>query len=142
MKFNGNINLQYNKIKEMVVQSEENFPTIPVVGRVAFVKHKLYMCVALNATVPVWVPLTNKIDTFIHAQDSLSSVWTITHNLNTTIATLQIYDSTGSMIIPDSVRPISNNAMEVLLSTPITGKAVVLFGQLMPEAGIGILEPV
>ena len=125
----------------MVVKSEDNFPTTPIVGRVVFKGAKLYMCVAINNTIPVWLPLTNKIDTYVHTEAVAATTWTVTHNLNTTIPLLQIYNAAGEMLIPDSVTPTSNNIMEVTFNTAVDGTAVVLFGDLIPQSGIGLLEP-
>lgn len=139
MDIHGNINLKQNKMKQMVFQTETNFPSVPIIGRVVFKSQKLYMCVAINIGVPVWLPLTNKIDTYVHTQASTAQTWTITHNLNTTIPVLQIYDENDKMIIPNQVTPTSNNVMSVTLSAPMSGKAVVLFANLIPEAGIGVI---
>ena len=141
MDFHGNINLQQNLMQRMVVQSEDNFPVTPIVGRVVFKGAKLYMCVAINNTIPVWLPLTNKIDTYVHTEAVAATTWTVTHNLNTTIPLLQVYNAAGEMLIPDSVTPTSNNVMEVTFSAAVDGTAVVLFGDLMPQSGIGLLEP-
>jgi len=141
MDFHGNINLRQNQMQRMVVQSEDNFPVTPIIGRVVFKGAKLYMCVAINNLIPVWLPLTNKIDTYVHTEGSVATTWTITHNLNTTIPLLQIYNAAGEMLIPDSVTPTSNNIMEVTFNTAVDGTAIVLFGDLMPQSGIGLLEP-
>jgi len=141
MDFHGNINLRQNQMQRMVVQSEDNFPVTPIVGRVVFKGAKLYMCVAINNLIPVWLPLTNKIDTYVHTEAVAATTWTITHNLNTTVPLLQIYNAAGEMLIPDSVTPTSNNIMEVTFNTAIAGTAIVLFGDLMPQSGIGLLEP-
>jgi len=141
MDFHGNINLQQNKMQRMVVQSESNFPETPLVGRVVFKDQKLYMCVAINNTIPVWLPLTNKIDTFVHTEAVAATTWTVTHNLNTTIPLLQVYNAAGEMLIPDSVTPLSNNEMTVTFNTAMAGTAIVLFGELMPASGVGLLEP-
>lgn len=142
MDFHGNINLKQNKMQRMVVQSEANFPATPIVGRVVFKDQKLYMCVAINNTIPVWLPLTNKIDTYVHTEAVAASSWTVTHNLNTTIPLLQVYNAAGEMLIPDSVTPLSNNEMTITFSAAMDGTAIVLFGDLLPQSGVGLLEPI
>jgi hypothetical protein len=141
MDFHGNIDLLYNNINNMVFEQEPDFPQVPIVGRVVFKGQILYMCVALNSGVPIWIPLTNKISTYVHTQSVASSSWTITHNLNVVTPIIQVYDSAGSMLIPNTVTPNSNNEMVVDLGTANTGTVIVLFGSLMPTAGVGILEP-
>jgi len=139
MDFHGNINLKQNKMQQLVFQTETGFPASPVVGRVAFKDQRLYMCIALNGAIPVWLPMTNTIDTYIHAQSTAASTWTITHNLNTTAPIVQIYDSNNSMLIPNTVTNIDNNSMSVNLGAAATGNAVVMFGNLIPPSGVGLL---
>lgn len=140
MDFHGDINLQHNKLKKSVFQQESRFPDSPIVGRVLFKNQKLYMCVAINAnSTPIWVPLTNKIDTYIHTQVATQTTWNVVHKLHTTIPIVQIYDTSGSMLIPDNVEIINNDEIRITLSGQIGGTAVIMFSNIMPESGIGIL---
>ena len=141
MDFHGNIDLLQNNMQQLVWEGETDFPTSPLAGRVVFKDQALYICVAFNGSDPIWIPITNKIDLHEHDQSSTATTWTITHNLNVTAPILQIYDTSGKMLIPDSVVPTSNNVMEVTFNTAQAGTAVVLFGSLMPADGVGILEP-
>ena len=141
MDFHGNIDLLQNNMQQLVWEGETDFPTSPLAGRVVFKDQALYICVAFNGSDPIWIPITNKIDLHEHDQSSTATTWTITHNLNVTAPILQVYDTAGVMLIPDSVVPTSNNVMEVTFNTAQAGTAIVLFGSLMPAAGVGILEP-
>lgn len=141
MKFYGHIDLRENELQQTVFQTETQFPEVPKVGRIVFKDAKLYMCVALNGILPIWIPLTNTINTFLHDQTVASTTWTITHNLNTVSPLVQIYDENHLMIIPDSVEPLSNNAIRVTFSNNQKGTAILMFGDLIPDVGVGVLEP-
>jgi len=141
MDFYGEINLKQNAMQQMVVQTETNFPETPVVGRVVFKDAKLYMCVAINNLIPVWLPLTNKIDTYVHSEAVASTTWTVNHGMNTTIPLIQVYDEEGEMLIPESAIPLDNNNMTITFNVAVAGTAIVLFGDLIPQSGVGLLEP-
>jgi len=141
MDFYGEINLKQNAMQQMVVQTETNFPETPVVGRVVFKDAKLYMCVAINNLIPVWLPLTNKIDTYVHSEAVASTTWTVNHGMNTTIPLIQVYDEEGEMLIPESATPLDNNNMTITFNVAVSGTAIVLFGELIPQSGVGLLEP-
>lgn len=145
MDFYGDINLLNHELQKAVMQTETNFPESPKVGRLTFVGSRVYICVSLvggtGMNLPVWVPLTNEIDTYVHDQTSAATSWTVTHNLNTTSPLLQVYDDNNLMLIPDSVTPLNNNTMTVTFGTAISGRAVVMFGSVLQGAGVGVLEP-
>lgn len=56
-----------------------------------------------------------------------SQTWTITHNLNSENVIVQIFDSTKSVIIPDSIQITSANVVTATFSTAVTGTARVIF---------------
>jgi len=141
MKFYGDIDLRENELQQLVMQSETQFPEVPKVGRIVFKDAKLYMCVELNGVLPIWIPLTNTINTFLHDQTVASTVWTITHNLNTVSPLVQVYDENHLMLIPDSVEPLSNNAIRITFSNNQIGTAILMYGDLIPDSGVGVLEP-
>ena len=101
MDFYGNINMRENEMQKMLFQSEAQFPETPKVGRIVFKDKKLYMCVELNGILPIWIPLTNTVNTYVHTQSVSSTQWTVVHNLNVTSPLLQVYDADHKMIIPD-----------------------------------------
>jgi hypothetical protein len=140
MDVHGDIDLQHNKMHKMVFETETVFPKSPKVGRIIFKDQKLYMCAAINGdSFPIWIPLTNEIDTYIHTESSANTTWTVIHSMNTTSPIVQIYDSSDNMIIPDAVEIVSNNKITILLSNASAGKAVIMHGHFMPDSGIGIL---
>ena len=130
MKFHGNIDLLNNEMQQMVMQAETNFPDSPTAGRVIFKDKRVYICAEITGGLPVWVPLTNEIDSHMHNQDSSSDTWTVTHNLNTMSPLVQIYDSTHKMVIPDEITVVDNNSVSVTFGTAVIGRAIVMYGDI------------
>ena len=130
MDFQGHINLNNNELQQAVLQTETNFPANAKAGRMVFKDKRVYMCVELSGGLPIWVPLTNEINTYLHTQSSASITWTITHNLNTVTPIVQFYDSTNSMFFPASVDNTDNNTVTVTFGSATTGRAVVMYGSI------------
>jgi len=131
MDFYGHINLLNNEIQQAVMQSEVNFPVAEATpGRLIFKDKRVFICTEIDGSLPIWVPLTNEINTYMHTQASGSTTWTITHNLNTTLPLVQVYDSAHKQFIPDEVEVISNNVVQVTLASAITGRAIVMHGDI------------
>jgi len=128
MKHYGDVAMQASSA--LIMQAEASFPETATAGRVIFVDKRVWIAAELVTGSPVWVPLTNEISSHVHVQDSASTTWTITHNLNTTTPLVQIYDANYKMIIPDEITPTSNNVCTVTLGTAITGRATVMFGDV------------
>jgi hypothetical protein len=128
MKSFGHINMQQNELQETVFQVETNFPALPVPGRLVFKDQILYICIAISTGTPVWVPLTNEIDSYEHVQSSTSGQWTIYHGLNTTLPSVQVYGSDNRVVYPDDIEVVSNNIVKVYFTNASTGRAVVLTG--------------
>ena len=139
MDFYGDINLNDNEMQKMVFEAETQFPDSPTVGRVVFKGGVVYICAMLSGSLPIWVPLTNKIDTFIHDQTSTSASWAITHNLNTTNPLVQIYDDDLKMIIPEDVEVTSNDELTVTFGTAMAGRAIIMYGGI--DFSGGVIEP-
>lgn len=131
MKFHGDINLQQNEMQQMVVEVETNFPATPVPGRVVFKDKRLYICVEITNGLPFWVPLTNEINSYTHIQDSASVTWNVNHNMGTTTPLIQIYDENSSQIIPEEIIAVDANNSTVTLSSAATGRAVVMYGNIV-----------
>ncbi len=130
MKFYGHADLQKNQLQNAALQTVTQFPTAPVVGQIAFVNSIVYICIQNDPAPAIWVPLTREITAYTHSQESSSSVWSITHNLNTTSVSIQVFDQTNKVIIPDEIQTTGPNTAVVTLGTSIPGRAVVLSGHI------------
>jgi len=128
MKFYGHANLQQNELQNAVLPIQSAFPPNPKVGQVAFVNSIVYICVSLANSLPIWVPMTREITAFAYNQSSASNVWTIKHNLNSTVVQVQIFDELGYVVIPDEIQVLTPDTVQVTLSSASNGRAVVLTG--------------
>lgn len=101
-------------------------------GRLAFFNSRVWIAVELTTVsgqeIATWVPLTNEINAYVHAQASASTTWTINHNLQGGTPVVQIYDEQNQMVIPDEVEPTTANQVVVTFNAAVTGRAVVLTG--------------
>lgn len=128
MRSFGNLNMQQNKLQQMAIDTESNFPDSPVPGRFVFKDKILYLCADIIDGVPAWIPLTNEISTYVHFQNSSSTTWEIYHKLSTVTPAVQVYDSHNTMVIPDAIDVVDNTRVRVSFGTPVAGRAVVLTG--------------
>ena len=134
MKFYGHINLRDNEMQQMVLQTENELPSTPVVGRVAFQNKRVWICI--DAGVPVWVPLGVTTDTYVHTQSSSSDTWSVNHNLNANYPIVQVYDENGDMVIPGEVEIVDADNLTVSLNAASTGKVVVMYGDTSTYGGL------
>lgn len=56
-----------------------------------------------------------------------ASTWTITHNLNSSNAIIQIVDNNGYVVLPNEIRITSANVITVTFGTAQTGTARAIF---------------
>ena len=129
MKFYGNANLQKNQLQNPALEAVSTFPANPVVGSLIFKDDTVYICVNVQ-DYPVWVPLTREVETYIHNQSEASASWTITHNLNSDMVSIQIYDENSKMVIPSEIELTSKTVATVTLSAAMSGRAIVTTGSL------------
>lgn len=100
------------------------------VGRIAFVNSRLWIAVEILDGVVTWIALTDEINGYEFTQASNSSTWVITHNLATSFPVVQVYDSSNSVIIPESITVTDANTVTVTFTSAISGKAIVLSGDV------------
>lgn len=72
-----------------------------------------------------WQPIGIKQASYLHVQGVASSLWTVTHNFNTTDFAYFIYDSNHNLMIAD-IAIVDLNTIKIELSEAMTG-TVVLF---------------
>jgi hypothetical protein len=95
-----------------------------------FTNKRVYICVDIGSGFPVWVPMTNEVNTYTFQQSSAATTWTITHNLATTTPLVQIYDNTQKMLIPDEVTIVNSNSLTVTFGSALSGMAVIMYGDI------------
>lgn len=128
MKFYGEAHLQQNNLREAVIPLDTSFPASPKVGQIVFKDRILYICVEINANIPVWIPLTNEITAHTHIQNTSASSWVINHALNTSHVSVQVFDLFDRMVIPNDITVNSQSQVTVDFSSPAQGKVVVVTG--------------
>jgi hypothetical protein len=130
VKFFGNIDLNDNQIKQAVLGQENDFPANPQVGRIVFKNSRVFVAVNIDGLI-TWIPLTNVINTYLHTQPTAADTWNVSHNLNTTTPLVQVYEEgTNKMFIPDNITIVDNNNLTINMTTPVSGRAVVMSGEL------------
>ena len=72
-----------------------------------------------------WQPLGIKQASFLHTQGVASSVWTVTHNFNSTDFAYFVYDDNHHLVVAN-ITIIDSNTIQINLTQSITG-TVVLF---------------
>ena len=130
MKHYGHIDLNKNELQNAVIPLDTSFPTSPKVGQLVFKNQILYICVAYDGDLPVWVPLTNEINTYIHVQDTSSATWTVSHPLKSGSVQVQVFDTSNRMVIPNEITLTDKNTVTIEFGIAFTGKAILMIGNV------------
>lgn len=64
---------------------------------------------------------------FAWIQTDEATTWTVAHNRSTFRYLIQVFDTNGSVIYPDTITTIDSNTIEVTFTTPRAGHASVVF---------------
>lgn len=128
MKKYGNLEMLGNSINDFNIDPVSEWPTTAKQGRVINYNNRLYLCVSLSGAegLPVWIPLTVGLGTFIHNQTIASSFWVVSHGLNQRNPMVQIYDDQNDIVIPDQIESIDDNTLVIHFSMNMVGRAVIL----------------
>lgn len=105
-------------------KNETGFPENPRVGTILVKDNALYAYIQLG-DLETWYPFGSKTNSYIHVQGLASTTWTVEHNLNSGDLWYQVQDNNGE-IINAKVTVVDQNTITVTLTTPITGKVVVV----------------
>jgi hypothetical protein len=126
MDIHGNLDVQQNKILSSGVKEEASLPVEGFKkGRIAFVNKVLQVCVSILGT-PIWVPLTNTLNSFTYENNDGAMEWNITHNLATESFIHSIFDEYGENILPDSVKIIDANNVKVTFNRNQKGVCLIV----------------
>jgi hypothetical protein len=128
MRHYGHLNLSTNELQNAVLPIDTYFPTSPKVGQLVFKGKVLYICVEIQNDLPIWAPLTQEINTYVHNQNDAANSWVISHPLNSTIIQVQVFSSEGKMVIPNEVVMTNKDTVTVEFGTPFAGRAVLMIG--------------
>jgi hypothetical protein len=114
-------------LQHITIEDVESFPLEPKVGSFIFMNKRVMVCIEV-ATHPVWIPLTQEFNTYIHRQEIAGLTWVVNHNMNSTSVIVQCFDETNSVIIPSEIVSTDNHTVTITFSTPTSGQAVTLLG--------------
>ncbi|WOL24665.1 hypothetical protein fHeYen902_319c [Yersinia phage fHe-Yen9-02] len=128
MKVFGILDLAAGGLSNFSFSTATEYPATPKPGTTIFIDKRLMLCVSTEDGLPMWVPLTQQMTMYTHHQTSASSRWEVKHNINYGTPMVQVYDSTGEVIIPTSIKVEDSNTVIILLSESLAGAAVVLVG--------------
>lgn len=127
MKALGNIDLQNNLLLNTVLEQADDFPAEPKVGALIFKGQRVMICIEVVDDLPVWVPLSAPLNTFIHEQSLPATTWTVDHNLNTSHVIAQVVGTDGKHVIPDEVQCNFNQTI-VSFASEESGRLVLMLG--------------
>ena len=70
----------------------------------------LYVCVAIDEGLPVWVPMTQIKQMYRHPQNGTALEWTVQHDLNANPVLIQVFDADGKVdrVRMKTVSPIAD----------------------------------
>lgn len=138
MKSLGNINLMGNQLRNVSLENKNEYPTAPSIGALEMIQKRLMLCVSLDQGVPFWLPMSQELSEYRHAQSPASNSWVIEHNLNTSTPVVQVYVD-GQIVTPDEIIIIDPNTINVTFLQPQLGTATLLSGS---PFGIPATNPV
>ena len=130
MKVKGQLDLQGNELANVTLPSLASFPADATAGRFIFKDKRVMVCVEVSGGIPVWVPLTQEIATYVHTQSVLSSTWVINHNFNSAIAMVQVLDENNLHVIPNEIDCSVENQVTITFGQTMQGKAIIMLGAM------------
>jgi len=71
---------------------------------------------------------TASADRFLFTATSSTGSWVIDHNLNYKYPNIDVYDSNDEQLIPQKVKAVSNNRVQIDFATPTSGNAIITLG--------------
>lgn len=126
MKTNG-LDMQGNYLENFAFKEVVNFPEVPRVGTTIFKDKRVMLCIQITG-VPIWVPLTAQLNTYIHDQPVADTTWTIDHDLNSSNTIVQVIGADGKHLIPNEVTQTMEQTVITFLQ-PQAGRAILMIGQ-------------
>lgn len=128
MRHAGNLDMQNNKIMNLVLHQYSEYPQNPKVGSFALIEKRLMVCVEFENGAPVWLPLSQELDTYTHTQDTDDTTWSIPHNLGSSTVMVQAFDVNNKVILPDEIDLSVKDTAVLTFSVPIQGRAIIMLG--------------
>lgn len=115
-------------LKDASFEPLDKYPTKPKAGTAAFIKKRFMLCVTIENDIPFWIPLTQELNTYVHSQSLVETIWIVNHNINFSTPIVQVYDSTGNVIQPESIEPVDQDTIKIVFTDACRGRAILMFG--------------
>ena len=71
---------------------------------------------------------TGTADKFLHTQNAPTGSWIIDHNLGYKFPNIDVYDVNDEQLIPQKVKAVSLNRIQIDFATPTSGNAIISMG--------------
>ena len=133
MRVYGNLDLSNNQAQQLALELETEFPQTPVLGKVVFKDKRVWICIKIGGS-PIWVPLGPMHDTYVHTQNTSSSMWEVEHNFNLMNPSaliypiVQVYGGDGNQLIPEAIYYVDDSTINIDMGSSTIGKAVCMYG--------------
>lgn len=139
MKKLGNLRMEGNSLFDFNIEPVADWPSVPKLGRFINYNGRLYLCISLADTqgLPVWIPISQGISTYLHQQTTglASDTWLVAHGLGYRTPIVQVYDENQEAVIPDHIETIDDNQLVIYFNTPVAGRAVIVAPVDKQESG-------
>lgn len=129
MRHLGKFDLSGNTLLNMALFQRESFPLNPRVGSLELIRKRVMICLEAES-LPVWVPLTNELNMYVHTQDVASDVWLIPHGMHFSTPLVQVFDATGEPMAVETVQVIDTDTVQVTMLHASAGRAIIISGNL------------
>ena len=130
MRHLGKFDLQGNNILNMALKPLDTYPLDPKPGSLEMIMRRVMICVETTDNLPVWVPLTNELNMYVHTQEVASDVWVVQHNMSFSTPLIQVFSETGEPMQVENIQPIDVDSVQITMLHASKGRAVVVSGAL------------
>lgn len=127
MKINGHLDLQGNMLRNVTLEPLTSWPAEPKPGSFLFKDKRVYVCLSIEEAIPVWLPMSNELQTHVHDQFNAATEWVIDHQLQAAGCILQVLNSDNHAIEYDEAEFVFNQAI-VRFAEPQSGRAILVHG--------------
>lgn len=125
MKYLGRMDLAGNDLLNLVL-GRRTSDSIARTGEIDLVDNQLRVCVILADGLPVWFPVYD-LKYFRYTQNSKSTQWSITHNLNTQRPLAFAFDATTKAVMDiASTQVLSASKLALNFTRSSSGLAVIV----------------
>lgn len=131
MRILGNLDLLNNLLSNHCLPHETSYPADSKAGMVRFIGKRVMLCVEVQDGLPMWLPMTQELNTYMFEQEAVSSVWTINHGLNSAQPIIQCYDTDGNMMWADRYETVDPDTLAVHWGQPVKGRAQLMSGSIL-----------